>query len=87
MVTSLLWEYAIEKMAIMEDRLLLDILERYHYCRDMFSGQVDSAYDIKFKYNTHNKKLLAIFKAFRIQYYYFESLAFVINIVMDYKKP
>ena len=38
MVTSLLWEYAIEKMAIMEDRLLLDILERYHYCRDMFSG-------------------------------------------------
>jgi len=36
-------------------------------------------------YNTCNKKLLAIFKAFKIWYYYFKNLAFSIDIVIDYK--
>ena len=36
-------------------------------------------------YNTHDKKLLAIFKAFKIWQYYLEGLAYPINIVMDHK--
>jgi len=31
MVASLLQRHFIEKIAIMEDRLLLDMLERYHH--------------------------------------------------------
>ena len=34
MVASLLWEYATEKMAIMKDRLLLDILEKCYYYKE-----------------------------------------------------
>ena len=37
-------------------------------------------------YNTYNKKLLAIFEAFKIWWYYLEGLAYLIDIVMDYKK-
>jgi len=36
-------------------------------------------------YNTHNKKLLAIFEAFKIWQHYLEGPAYSINIVMDYK--
>jgi len=31
MVASLLWEHATEKMAIMKDGLLLDMLEKHYY--------------------------------------------------------
>ena len=36
-------------------------------------------------YNTHDKELLAIFKAFKIWRHYLEGLAYPIDIVMDYK--
>ena len=36
-------------------------------------------------YNTYNKKLLAIFEAFKIWWHYLEDLAYPINIVMDHK--
>jgi len=36
-------------------------------------------------YNTHDKKLLAIFEAFKIWQYYLEGLAYPINIVIDHK--
>ena len=36
-------------------------------------------------YNIHNKKLLAIFEAFKIWQYYLEDLAYPINIVIDHK--
>jgi len=36
-------------------------------------------------YDTHDKELLAIFKAFKIWRHYLEGLACPINIVMDYK--
>ena len=36
-------------------------------------------------YNTYDKKLFAIFEAFKIWQYYLESLAYSINVVMDYK--
>ena len=36
-------------------------------------------------YNIYNKKLLAIFKAFKIWQHYLESLAYSINVVIDYK--
>ena len=36
-------------------------------------------------YDTHNKKLLAIFEAFKIWRHYLEGLAYPINIVMDHK--
>ena len=36
-------------------------------------------------YNIHNKKLLAIFEAFKIWRYYLESLAYPISIVIDHK--
>jgi len=36
-------------------------------------------------YNTHNKKLLAIFEAFKIWQHYLEGPAYSINIVMDHK--
>ena len=36
-------------------------------------------------YDTHDKKLLAIFKAFKIWWHYLEGLAYPINIVMDHK--
>ena len=39
----------------------------------------------KLNYNTYDKKLLAIFEAFKIWQHYLESLAYLINIVIDYK--
>jgi len=36
-------------------------------------------------YNMHNKKLLAIFEAFKIWQHYLEDLAYLINIVTDHK--
>jgi len=36
-------------------------------------------------YDTHNKELLAIFKAFKIWQYYLEGPAYPIDIVMDHK--
>jgi len=36
-------------------------------------------------YNTHNKKLLTIFKAFKIWQYYLKSLAYPIKIVTNHK--
>ena len=36
-------------------------------------------------YNTYDKKLLAIFKAFKIWWHYLEGLAYPIDIVMDHK--
>ena len=36
-------------------------------------------------YNTYDKELLAIFKAFKIWQYYLEGLAYFINVVMDHK--
>ena len=35
--------------------------------------------------DTHNKELLAIFKAFKIWRYYLEGLAYPINVIMDHK--
>ena len=40
---------------------------------------------IELNYNTHDKKLLAIFKAFKIWWHYLEGLAYPINVVMDHK--
>jgi len=39
----------------------------------------------KLNYNTHNKKLLAIFKYFKIWQYYLEGPAYSIDIVIDHK--
>ena len=36
-------------------------------------------------YDTYDKKLLAIFEAFKIWWYYLEDLAYPINIVIDHK--
>ena len=36
-------------------------------------------------YDTHDKKLLAIFEAFKIWQHYLEDLAYPIDIVIDYK--
>jgi len=36
MATLPLWEYIAGKIAVIEDRLLSDILKRYHCCRDVF---------------------------------------------------
>ena len=36
-------------------------------------------------YKTYNKKLLAIFEAFKIWQHYLEGLAYPIDIVMDHK--
>ena len=40
---------------------------------------------VELNYNTHNKKLLAIFEAFKIWRHYLEDLAYPINIVTDHK--
>ena len=39
----------------------------------------------KLNYDTHDKKLLAIFKAFKIWWHYLEGLVYPIDIVMDHK--
>jgi len=39
----------------------------------------------KLNYDTHDKELLVIFKAFKIWQYYLKNLAYPINIVMDHK--
>ena len=36
-------------------------------------------------YDTHNKELLAIFKAIKIWWHYLKGLAYPINIVIDHK--
>ena len=36
-------------------------------------------------YNIHDKKLLTIFEAFKIWQYYLKDLAYLINVVTDYK--
>ena len=40
---------------------------------------------VELNYNTYNKKLLAIFEAFKIWQYYLKDLAFPIDIVMDHQ--
>ena len=40
---------------------------------------------VKLNYDTYNKKLLAIFEAFKIWWHYLEGLAYPINIVTDHK--
>ena len=40
---------------------------------------------VELNYNIYNKKLLAIFEAFKIWWYYLEGLAYLIDIVIDYK--
>ena len=40
---------------------------------------------VELNYNTHDKKLLAIFKAFKIWQHYLEGPAYPINIVIDHK--
>ena len=39
----------------------------------------------KLNYDIHNKKLLAIFEAFKIWWHYLEGLAYPINISIDHK--
>ena len=36
-------------------------------------------------YNIHDKKLLTIFEAFKIWQHYLKDLAYLINVVTDYK--
>ena len=40
---------------------------------------------VELNYDTHNKELLAIFKAFKIWWHYLEGPAYPIDVVMDYK--
>ena len=40
---------------------------------------------VELNYDTHNKELLAIFKAFKIWWHYLEGPAYPIDIVMDHK--
>ena len=40
---------------------------------------------VELNYNIHNKKLLVIFKAFKIWRYHLEGLAYSIDIIIDYK--
>ena len=40
---------------------------------------------VELNYNIYNKKLLAIFEAFKIWQYYLEDPAYSINIVTNYK--
>jgi len=40
---------------------------------------------VELNYNTYDKKLLAIFEAFKIWQYYLEGPAYSIDVVMDYK--
>ena len=40
---------------------------------------------VELNYNTYDKELLAIFKAFKIWQYYLEGLAYSINVIMDHK--
>ena len=40
---------------------------------------------VELNYDIYDKKLLVIFKAFKIQQYYLKSLAYSIDVVMDYK--
>ena len=40
---------------------------------------------VELNYNTHDKELFAIFEAFKIWQHYLESLAYPIDIVIDYK--
>jgi len=42
---------------------------------------------VELNYNTHDKKLLAIFEAFKIWQYYLEGPAYPIDVVTDHKKP
>jgi len=40
---------------------------------------------VKLNYNIYNKKLLAIFEAFKIWQHYLKDLAYLINIVTNHK--
>ena len=40
---------------------------------------------VELNYNTHNKELLAIFKAFKIWQHYLKGLAYPIDIVTNHK--
>jgi len=40
---------------------------------------------VKLNYNTYDKKLLAIFEAFKIWWHYLEGPVYSIDIVMDHK--
>ena len=40
---------------------------------------------VELNYDTHDKELLAIFKAFKILWHYLEGPAYPIDVVIDYK--
>jgi len=40
---------------------------------------------VELNYDTHDKKLLAIFKAFKIWQHYLEGLAYSIDVITDHK--
>ena len=40
---------------------------------------------VELNYNTHDKELLAIYKAFKIWQHYLEDPTYIINIVTDYQ--
>ena len=40
---------------------------------------------VELNYDMHDKESLAIFEAFKIWWYYLESLAYPINVVTDHK--
>ena len=40
---------------------------------------------VELNYNTHDKELFTIFKAFKIWWYYLEGPAYLIDVVMDHK--
>ena len=40
---------------------------------------------VELNYDIYNKKLLVIFKAFKIWQYYLENLAYPINVITDHK--
>jgi len=40
---------------------------------------------VELNYDTHDKELLAIFKAFKIWQHYLEGLAYPIDIIIDHK--
>ena len=42
---------------------------------------------MELKYNIHDKKLLAIFEAFKIWWHYLEGQAYPIDVIIDYKNP
>ena len=50
-----------------------------------FHSHTFTATTAELNYNTHNKKLLAIFEAFKIWQHYLEGPAYPINVIIDHK--